>query len=238
VRCILIPAVALAIAAQADTLYLKSGKEYTGTFVSGNKTWIHFTTDARVPQTFHTRDVDRIEFGLTNKSVTPRAAKPREEPAATPSPPGSPRPVTPAAAPAPPPAVVTVPTFPLNTPRNGFDTSGPADAGAIDAAYTGAGNSLGPPLTVERWAPDHRAVVRYYRNGDIYWTAKGGAHAILGPVRAAWLENGGPASRLGYPVGDEQDDSGGDVRTQSFEHGSITWDVYDGASIQYNDGAQ
>lgn len=240
-RCALIVAAYLAVAARGDVLYLKSGEAYTGTFVSGNKNWIHFTTDARVRQSFRTREVDRIEFGAPaaeettrNREATP--AQEQEEvvvpvPAATP-PPAQPAVIVPPAEA----EAAMAPPFPLATPTSDFGIHTPPDSGAINAVYTALGGptgALGNAQSVEKWTPDHRAVVRYYAGGDIYWTEQGGAHAIMGPLRTAWLELGGPASRLGYPIGDEQDAEGGYSRTQKFEGGRVTWTAGRGAVVEY-----
>ena len=240
-RCVVIIVAFLAMAARGDVLYLKDGRQYTGTFVSGNKTWIYFTTDARVSQSFRTRDVDWIEFG----TKTAVSAHEREETPTVSGGPATPAETAPAQVVVSPSAIAlaqalpsVLPPFPLATPSVGFGADAPADDGAIDSAYTGLGGSsgvLGLPVSVEKWTPDHRAVVRFYAGGDIYWTPDGGAHAIAGSLRASWLAIGGPVSRLGYPVDDEQDDQGGYSKMQSFEGGSINWNGKDGAKILYKD---
>lgn len=240
-RCILVVAGFLALAARGDVLYLRDGRQYTGAFVSGNKTWIYFSTDPRVSQSFRTGDVERIEFGAETASrVHERGEMPTVTGALVP-------PVETGAAPVivSPPAIAwaevlisTLPPVPIATPGLGFGADAPPDAGAIDSAYTSLGGSsgvLGVPISVEKWMPDHRAVVRFYAGGDIYWTPNGGAHAITGLLRAAWLATGGPTSRLGYPVDDQRDEQGGYSKSQAFEGGSINWNEKDGAKVSYKD---
>jgi hypothetical protein len=236
VRLVVFVMAFIAAAASGDVLYLRSGKQYTGTFVSGTKNWIHFSTDAHVRQSFRTRDVERVEFGA---KVAPEPEVQRAEPPveAVPAPPAPP-PAPVAVAVPPPSAESAAPEpFPLATAGSGFGAHMPPDSGAVDSVYTALGGPTGPlgePLSVEKWTPGHRAVVRHFRGGDIYWTDQGGAHAVSGPILDAWLELGGPAARLGFPTGDEQDAEGGYSRRQVFEGGTITWDSTHGGRVQYN----
>jgi uncharacterized protein with LGFP repeats len=128
-----------------------------------------------------------------------------------------------------------VPAYPPNR------TTPVDDSGAIDSAYTALGAQtgvLGLPQGPQQNTQNGRAAVRSYANGAIYYTAQGGAHAIYGPIRAAWIESGGENSRLGYPISDQQDNNGGFNRMQTFEHGSITFNPTDGARIQYSASLQ
>ncbi|WP_176547787.1 LGFP repeat-containing protein [Bacillus pseudomycoides] len=66
----------------------------------------------------------------------------------------------------------------------------------------------------------------------IIWTPQTGAHAVSGEILfhyesvGAW--HSGP---LGYPISDEKDRPGGG-RTQSFEHGVISWTPQTGAFVE------
>ncbi len=107
--------------------------------------------------------------------------------------------------------------------------------GAIDSEYTlqnGETGVLGTPRAPKQAARDGRAMVRFYRNGAIYWTPENAAAAIYGPIFQAWMQAGGENSALGYPVSDEVDENSAYYRTQSFEHGTISWNQQHGATIQ------
>lgn len=87
-------------------------------------------------------------------------------------------------------------------------------------ALGGAG-TLGYPLASEESAAPGGRVSRFQR-GRVYWTPATGAHVVYGGILERYLAEGGPASRLGFPVGDEEDAPGG--RQSRFQHGRITWD--------------
>ncbi|MDY6996534.1 MAG: hypothetical protein SW019_08055 [Actinomycetota bacterium] len=57
----------------------------------------------------------------------------------------------------------------------------------------------------------------------IFWTPDHGAFIVRGPMNAAWQELGGATGELGAPVADQTQD--GDVITQRFNGGSISWDT-------------
>lgn len=61
---------------------------------------------------------------------------------------------------------------------------------------------------------------QHFAGGSVYWSPTGGAHLLLGPVRARWIEAGGTRSVLGYPVG-EQVAVPGEV-VQRFQHGVLS----------------
>lgn len=67
--------------------------------------------------------------------------------------------------------------------------------------------------------PDRQGKKREFARGSIYWSPRTGAHALLNPHRAKWLELGGVTSPLGYPAGDVVRDEGTD--RQPFERGEI-----------------
>lgn len=61
-------------------------------------------------------------------------------------------------------------------------------------------------------APDHPV---------IFWTPATGAHVVRGAINAAWDKVGGSAGVLGVPTEDESFD--GDVSSQKFTGGEISW---------------
>lgn len=58
-----------------------------------------------------------------------------------------------------------------------------------------------------------------YVAGAIFWSPETGAQIARGQILATYLENGGPAGKLGWPVSDEKVE--GDVILSDFQHGQI-----------------
>lgn len=58
-----------------------------------------------------------------------------------------------------------------------------------------------------------------YATGSIYWSPGTGAKIVRGEILATYLEEGGPAGTLGWPVGDETVE--GEAIYSDFEHGQI-----------------
>jgi uncharacterized protein with LGFP repeats len=90
----------------------------------------------------------------------------------------------------------------------------------------GAANSdLGFPNTDEVAGvvnPDSRYVnLSAPDNPVIFYTPDHGAYVVRGPINAAWDKLGSSTSTVGVPVGDESYD--GDVITQKFSNGEISW---------------
>jgi uncharacterized protein with LGFP repeats len=56
----------------------------------------------------------------------------------------------------------------------------------------------------------------------IFWTPDHGAFIVRGAMNLAWAKVGGATGKLGAPTGDES--VGGDVVSQKFTGGSISWD--------------
>ena len=59
-----------------------------------------------------------------------------------------------------------------------------------------------------------------FARGEIFWSASTHAHALQGPVLAAYLRAGGPAGPLGLPVSDSSVSS---VGTVEFQHGTVRY---------------
>ncbi|MGQ8826222.1 LGFP repeat-containing protein [Bacillus sp. NA_146.1] len=97
---------------------------------------------------------------------------------------------------------------------------------------------FGFPITDELATPDGRGRYNHFRavhlpgkpEASIYWTPQTGAHEIYGAIRGKWAELGWEKSRLGYPVGPEQDRPGGG-RIQRFQGGAISWTPQGGAVV-------
>ena len=59
-------------------------------------------------------------------------------------------------------------------------------------------------------------------NASIYYSEQTGqAHAVQGPIRQTWRQNGWEQGRFGFPTTDEQPTPTGS--THHFQHGTITW---------------
>jgi uncharacterized protein with LGFP repeats len=65
---------------------------------------------------------------------------------------------------------------------------------------------------------------------SVYWSSATGAVSVRGPIREAWLDNGGATGRLGFPTAEPR--SAGDQRTRSdFEGGYVVHDADSGETI-------
>ena len=58
-----------------------------------------------------------------------------------------------------------------------------------------------------------------YTAGTVYWSPETGAHIVRGQIHATYLDNGGPAGALGWPVGDETIES--EIIHSEFQNGQI-----------------
>ncbi|WP_231750893.1 LGFP repeat-containing protein, partial [Mycobacterium sp. NAZ190054] len=102
--------------------------------------------------------------------------------------------------------------------------------GQVLAKYESVGGpegDLGFPITSERdggLAPASR--ISAFAAEDkpvIFWTPDHGAVIVRGAMNAAWDKLGGATGELGAPVADQTQD--GDVITQRFSGGVISWDT-------------
>ncbi|HWC81151.1 MAG TPA: choice-of-anchor D domain-containing protein [Pseudonocardiaceae bacterium] len=83
--------------------------------------------------------------------------------------------------------------------------------GAIRAEWAATGWERGPmgyPTTDETGTPDGIGRFNHFTGqnsygASIYWTAKTGAHAVYGSIRAAWSASGWERGPMGYPTTDE-----------------------------------
>lgn len=91
--------------------------------------------------------------------------------------------------------------------------------GAVRGKYDGLGCS--PGLATSRQvavAGGHRQT---FEDATIYVSDASGVHEIHGPVLAAYLDEGGPGGRLGFPTTDTHRLRNGRLRSR-FQHGTIT----------------
>lgn len=87
-------------------------------------------------------------------------------------------------------------------------------------AFGGATGVLGDPIADQKEAPGG-GTVQEFEGGAIYSSPTGGTHVVWGDIRNAWIANGGPGGKLGYPTTDEMDVTGG--KQSDFTGGTITW---------------
>jgi uncharacterized protein with LGFP repeats len=109
------------------------------------------------------------------------------------------------------------------------DTGAHIMAGAILDKYMSLGGpadgDLGFPNIDEGAgkAPDSRnTTFSAADNPVIFWTPDTGAHVVRGAINAAWDKLGGSAGVLGVPTEDEV--YSGDVVSQTFTGGQVSWD--------------
>ena len=113
------------------------------------------------------------------------------------------------------------------------DTGANVVTGQVLAKYESVGGpegDLGFPITSEMdggLEPASR-MSRFAADDEplIFWTPDYGAFIVRGPLEAAWQELGGATGELGAPVADQTRD--GDVVTQRFADGSISWNTATG----------
>lgn len=118
-------------------------------------------------------------------------------------------------------------------PEDGFDDAAPDDPIVVQigddqfetimAIYRRYDEAKGGPLALlapVAPAEDVAGGTRQdFRDGAIFWTPDTGAQIVRGQILDAYLDNGGPTGRLGWPVGDETED--GEVVFSDFQNGQI-----------------
>ncbi|MEV4318916.1 PQQ-dependent sugar dehydrogenase [Actinocrispum sp. NPDC049592] len=90
-------------------------------------------------------------------------------------------------------------------------------------------HGLGFPLTDEIPGANG-GFYNHFERGSIYWSPGYGSHNVQGAILMKYLELGGDASWLGYPIGDETAIPGG--WRSNFEHGYIFFGTNGQYSIQ------
>ncbi|WP_324644742.1 polysaccharide deacetylase family protein [Pseudarthrobacter sp. LT1] len=104
--------------------------------------------------------------------------------------------------------------------------------GSIGGHYAelgGPAGFLGFPLTDETGTPGAAGRYNNFAGGSIYWSPATGAHEVHGSIRGHYLELGGPAGFLGFPLTDETGTPGAAGRYNNFAGGSIYWSPATGA---------
>jgi uncharacterized protein with LGFP repeats len=110
----------------------------------------------------------------------------------------------------------------------GAATGAHAVVGGILGRYLAAGGpaSLGLPATDEQSGRVSRSRISTFENGQVWWSPRTGAHALLGPIAAEYANAGG-AAVLGLPTGEETAVTGG--RMATLQRGRIYWSNDTGA---------
>ena len=75
------------------------------------------------------------------------------------------------------------------------------------------------------------AFIQFYRGGQIYWTARYGAHASRAGIHSAYGAQKWENGPLGFPTSDEEVRTIGGIRgaVQTYENGQIRWSTRGGA---------
>lgn len=191
----------LASVSLADTLTLRNGKSYTGTFISGNSQEVVFRPDGGERQRFSVNRVNRVEFGSGGSELEESADRNRDNERGL-----------------------------RGTRNRPLGIEGEAIERKYNSVG-GTQGYLGPALSGEQMLADGTGRVQEFRNGSIYWSPQTGAHAVIGGVRDEWRRNGAERGRLGYPTSDEQTATDGVGHIQYFEGGSIYWHPQSGTRV-------
>jgi peptidoglycan/xylan/chitin deacetylase (PgdA/CDA1 family) len=102
--------------------------------------------------------------------------------------------------------------------------------GAIRQTWARLGwerSALGYPVSGERSAGS-AGTYNDFTGGSIYWSAGTGAHELRTGIRDAWRAAGGAGSPLGFPTSDEQITADGTWRSNTFQHGVLSWSTATG----------
>ncbi|GAB3357549.1 hypothetical protein GCM10027300_27930 [Modestobacter lapidis] len=94
---------------------------------------------------------------------------------------------------------------------------------------------LGYPTAGVTATPDGLGRYQHFQGGSIYWTRATGAHAVHGPVRAAWTRTGWEAGVLGYPTTDVTGTPDGVGQYAHFQGGAIYATPATGARVLRDD---
>ncbi|WP_372460102.1 alpha/beta hydrolase-fold protein [Nocardia coffeae] len=103
--------------------------------------------------------------------------------------------------------------------------------GAILEAWGKQGSERGPagyPTGPETRTPNRDGVVQGFQNGPMYFSAKTGAHRVLGLILGKYAQLGFENSFLGFPIAEEQPVANAG-RISRFEGGNIYWSPLSGA---------
>lgn len=84
----------------------------------------------------------------------------------------------------------------------------------------GSGGVLGVPVTDELVEAGGRRSV--FHGGGVWWSPTSGAHAVYGAIGRSYLQRGGAAGPVGFPLSEERDAPGG--RESVFQNGVLRWE--------------
>ncbi|WP_457949470.1 polysaccharide deacetylase family protein [Pseudarthrobacter sp. alpha12b] len=104
--------------------------------------------------------------------------------------------------------------------------------GAIRGRYLelgGPAGFLGFPLTDETSTPGAAGRYNNFAGGALYFSPTTGAHEVHGAIRGRYLELGGPAGFLGFPLTDETSTPGAAGRYNNFAGGALYFSPTTGA---------
>lgn len=230
--------VPVALALSADSVTLRDGQRFNGTFENGSRNEVVMTLDNGYRRTFATNDIAILQFGDGSAPSYSRANRDRyrygdREPYGNQG-----------------------QSAGRYNDRYGdnnrsdsrygesdrmrgdgirYGAQGDRGVGdAIDREWQNTGGLngyLGEALGGERVASDGAGHVREFRNGAVFWSPETGAHEVHGGIYLKYKELGAERSRLGYPVSDEAEAPDGYGRVSRFQHGSIYWDADNGAHV-------
>jgi hypothetical protein len=209
----------LALAAWGDTLVLKNGRSYTGTYMGGTARRITMNLDQGGRRDFNVDEIQSIQFGsgpYTGNSYGRDERNYRYRGDAEQNRDGN--------------------QGYYRNDRNQYPDRGGSPNGGdpIRDKYNSLGTSfLGEPVSQVQPTQDGVGRFQNFRNGSIYWSPNTGAHEIHGGIRDEWMRNGAERGPLGYPVTDEQPAPNGD-HIQQFQNGSIYWNQSAGARVRVN----
>lgn len=100
--------------------------------------------------------------------------------------------------------------------------------GAIRARWIELGGAAYGYPTNDETAIQGGAYNDFTGDRSVYWSSATGAHGISGPIKAAWLTNGGATGNWGFPVSDQYDFDGKqrqDFVTKSVFYNPTTGDL-------------
>ncbi|WP_018024976.1 alpha/beta hydrolase-fold protein [Corynebacterium ulceribovis] len=115
------------------------------------------------------------------------------------------------------------------------DRGAKCTSGGEIGKYIAKNPKLGACVGNEYPVAGGKGVAQQYQHGTMYWSAKTGAHPVMGRIGARYAEAGGPGSALGFPTSGERVTPDRKGRYNTFQNGAIYWTPQTGAHIVFND---
>ncbi|MEU2348769.1 hypothetical protein [Modestobacter sp. NPDC049651] len=106
--------------------------------------------------------------------------------------------------------------------------------GALRSAYRAQGwenGRLGYPVTNEACGKRSGGCSQEFQGGTELWSPAGGAHSVLGAIRAEYQAQGWENGVLGYPISDEACGKRDGGCSQEFQGGTVLWSPSSGAHL-------